>query len=263
MNEDIILSLKEVNKDFWINGEKLHVLDGIDLEVKRGEFVCIVGFSGCGKSTLLRMIGGLESIESGSILMDGKPVTGPSLDRGMIFQESRLFPWLTVSENIEFGLPEEEKKKLGKAAVKERVEELLRLVQLEGFGKARISQLSGGMQQRVSIARSLIGKPEILLLDEPFGALDAITRINMQSEILRIWREQKTTMILVTHDIDEAVFLADRIVVLSSRPGSVKKIVNVEIGRNRKRTSYEFSEKRRTIYKEFFDEAEALEDYVI
>lgn len=263
MKDDIILSIKNVNKNFHVNGENLHVLDNINIDIKRGEFVCIVGFSGCGKSTLLRIIGGLETIEEGTVEINGEPISGPGKDRGMVFQESRLFPWMTVSENIEFGISEEDKKNLGKAAVKSKVEELLKLVQLENFADAKITQLSGGMQQRVSIARSLISNPEVLLLDEPFGALDAITRINMQLEILRIWKEQKTTMILVTHDIDEAVFLADRIIVLSSRPGSIKKCVNVNIERPRKRTGISFSERRRIIYKEFFDESDMEEDYVI
>lgn len=183
MSEKTILSINHLNKDFHINGEKLHVLDDIDFEVKEGEFICIVGFSGCGKSTMLRMIGGLETIEDGSIEMNGEPITGPSLDRGMIFQESRLFPWLKVKDNIAFGLSDAKKKELGKAEVDRRVNELLKLVDLQNFKNATVSQLSGGMQQRVSIARSLIQKPQLLLLDEPFGALDAITRINRGSKV--------------------------------------------------------------------------------
>lgn len=263
MSDDNILVINHLNKDFNIDGERLHVLDDINFQVKEGEFICIVGFSGCGKSTMLRMIGGLESIEDGSIEMNGKPISGPSLERGMIFQESRLFPWLKVKDNIAFGLSEANKKELGKAEVDKRVDELLKLVDLQNFKNADISQLSGGMQQRVSIARSLMQKPQLLLLDEPFGALDAITRINMQKEILRIWKEEKTTMVLVTHDIDEAVFLADRIVVLSSRPGCIRKIVNVNLSRPRNRTSIDFSEVRRIVYKEFFEESDMVEDYVI
>lgn len=263
MSDNNILSINHLNKDFNIDGEKLHVLDDINFQVKEGEFICIVGFSGCGKSTMLRMIGGLEGIEDGSIEMNGKPITGPSLERGMIFQESRLFPWLKVKDNIAFGLSEAKKKELGRAEVDKRVDELLKLVDLQNFKNAAVSQLSGGMQQRVSIARSLIQKPQLLLLDEPFGALDAITRINMQKEILRIWKEEKTTMVLVTHDIDEAVFLADRIVVLSSRPGCIRKIVNVNLSRPRNRTSIDFSEVRRVVYKEFFEESDMVEDYVI
>lgn len=261
--DENILSINHVHKDFAIDGKLLHVLDDINFQVREGEFICIVGFSGCGKSTLLRMIAGLETIEQGNIEMDGKAVKGPSLERGMIFQESRLFPWFSVKENIAFGLPDDEKRKLGKSKVEERIGELLELVGLEGFANAKITQLSGGMQQRVSIARSLIQKPEMLLLDEPFGALDAITRLNMQTEILRIWEEEKTTMVLVTHDIDEAVYLADRIVILSSRPGSVKKIVNVDLPRPRKRTGIDFSEIRRLVYKEFFEETDADIEYMI
>jgi len=260
---DTILSIEHVNKKFVINGEDLEVLNDINFEVKKGEFICIVGFSGCGKSTLLRMIGGLESIDEGTISMNGKPITGPSLERGMIFQESRLFPWMKIKDNIAFGISEEERKKLDKKEVEERVNSMLKLVELEGFENASTSQLSGGMQQRASIARSLIQKPELLLLDEPFGALDAITRINMQTEILRIWEEEKTTMVLVTHDIDEAVYLADRVVIMSSRPGCIKKIVNVDIPRPRRRTGTTFSEIRRRIYQEFFDEVDYDMDYVI
>lgn len=260
---DNILSIEHVNKKFSINGETLEVLNDIDFSIKRGEFVCIVGFSGCGKSTLLRMIGGLETIDDGLIKMNDQPITGPSLERGMIFQESRLFPWMKIKDNIAFGIPDSERKKMSKAEVDNRVKKMLALVELEGFENATVSQLSGGMQQRASIARSLIQKPEMLLLDEPFGALDAITRINMQTEILRIWEEEKTTMVLVTHDIDEAVYLADRVVILSSRPGTIKKIVNVDIPRPRRRTGTTFSEVRRKIYQEFFDEVDYDIDYII
>lgn len=263
MNENSVLSIQNLNKSFYIHGETLKVLNDLNFDVKEGEFICIVGFSGCGKSTLLRMISGLETIEDGVIKMDGKEIHEPSLERGMVFQESRLFPWINVRENIAFGIPEEKRKKMGKKEVRRTVDELLHLVGLENFAEAKVKQLSGGMQQRVSIARSFILKPRILLLDEPFGALDAITRINMQKEILRIWKEEKSTMVLVTHDIDEAIFLADRIVVMSSRPGTVKKIVPVDLERPRKRTSVNFTELRRKIYQEFFDESDIEEDYII
>lgn len=263
MNDKTILSIQHVSKDFHINGETLHVLEDIDFQIREGEFVCIVGFSGCGKSTLLRMIGGLESTEQGTIEMNGKPIDGPGMERGMIFQESRLFPWLKVKDNVAFGISKKEKKELGKEGVQNKVRKLLKLVELDGFENAAVSQLSGGMQQRASIARSLIENPQLLLLDEPFGALDAITRINMQQEILRIWEEEKTTMILVTHDIDEAIYLADKIVVLSCRPGRIKKIVNVDLPRPRKRTGIAFSELRRIVYQEFFDESAMDIEYMI
>jgi sulfonate transport system ATP-binding protein len=263
MSDDIILHIEHLNKSFNIDGKAVPVLQDINLDIKRGEFVAIVGFSGCGKSTLLRILSGLETKNEGQILLDGKEISGPSLERSMVFQEARLFPWMKVSENIKYGLSKEERKRLGKEQVREQVDRFVKLVQLEGFEQAYPSQLSGGMQQRVSIARSLIANPEVLFLDEPFGALDAITRLGMQDETLRIWKENKTTMILVTHDIDEAVYLSDRVVILSQKPGQVKKIVNVKLPRPRKRTSIEFSEIRREIYKQFFDETDMDMDYVI
>lgn len=257
------LSISHLNKNFEMDGTMLEVLKDINLDVKPGEFVSIVGFSGCGKSTLLRLICGLEKAASGDIIVDDEKVIGTGLDRGMIFQESRLFPWFTVGNNIAYGLSKNEKKALGKAGVDKAVDDMLKLVQLENFKSAYPKQLSGGMQQRVSIARSLISNPKVLLLDEPFGALDAITRIDMQNETLKIWKEEKTTMILVTHDIDEAIYLSDRIVILANNAGGVKKIVSVDLPRPRKRTSIDFMEIRRKIYKEFFDEDTEMSDYVI
>lgn len=259
MGQDTILDIRHLQKNFPIDGESVSVLQDINLEVRRGEFISIVGFSGCGKSTLLRIISGLEKKSGGEILLDGKEIIGPGLERGMIFQESRLFPWMAVKDNIRYGLSKEKQKQLGKEEVARLVNQYIELVQLKGFENAHPSQLSGGMQQRVSIARSLIAQPELLLLDEPFGALDAITRIGMQDETLRIWKENKTTMILVTHDIDEAVYLSDRIVVLSQKPGRVKEIVDVPLPRPRKRTSIDFSEVRRKVYKLFFEESDDLE----
>lgn len=257
------LVIRDLSKSFPVDGGVLEVMKGVNLTVKPQEFVSIVGFSGCGKSTLLRMIGGLEAYTDGTIEVNGRKITGPDLDRGMIFQESRLFPWATVRDNIAFGLSKEEKKRIGKAAVEQKVDEMLKLVDLEEFKQAYPKQLSGGMQQRVSICRSLISRPEILLLDEPFGALDAMTRINMQNETLKIWKEEQTTMVLVTHDIDEAIYLSDRIIVLSNRPSSISKIIEVDLPRPRKRTSVEFMEIRRSVYKEFFHEAEDVMEYVI
>lgn len=261
--EGSALSIQHLNKSFQIDGKELKVLNDINFDVKPGEFISIVGFSGCGKSTLLRLICGLEAATSGEILVDGERVEKPGLDRGMIFQESRLFPWYTVSRNIAYGLSKQKRKELGKTSVEAAVNQMLKLVQLEDFKSAYPKQLSGGMQQRVSIARSLISNPKILLLDEPFGALDAITRIDMQNETLNIWEKEKTTMILVTHDIDEAIYLSDRIIILSNNMQGVKKIVNVNLSRPRKRTGIDFMEIRRTIYKEFFHEETEMMDYVI
>jgi sulfonate transport system ATP-binding protein len=258
-----ILEIRHVCKSFQIDGQSVSVLKDISLEISEGEFICIVGFSGCGKSTLLRMIEGLETRDQGDILVNGTSVTKPGTDRTMIFQESRLFPWMKVRDNIAYGIQDQVRKKMSKEELKERTDQYIRLVGLEGFENASPKQLSGGMQQRVSIARSLIAEPKVLLLDEPFGALDAITRMNMQKEILRIWQQNGTTMVLVTHDIDEAIYLADRIVILSQRPGEIKKIVNVQLERPRKRTDISFSEIRRRIFKEFFDEDNYDEDYII
>lgn len=237
-----------VRRTFQISGSELVVLDRIDLDIKEGEFISIVGSSGCGKSTLLKLIVGLDHPTAGQIKIGERIVTGPALDCGIIFQEARLYPWLSVQKNVEFGItrniPQEERQKL--------VQDHINLVGLKGFEKALPKQLSGGMQQRVSIARALVNRPNVLLLDEPFGALDALTRINMQKEILRIWEAEKKTMVLVTHDIDEAIFLSDRIVVLSSRPGRVHEIIPVELPRARERSSEEFIRIRMKIYDYFF-----------
>ncbi|WP_340147275.1 ABC transporter ATP-binding protein [Ruminiclostridium josui] len=196
----------------------------------------------------------MERLRSESVFVDK-----PSIDRGMIFQEARLYPWLTVEKNIEFGIT----KKLSKKEKKKIVAEHIELVGLNGFEKALPKQLSGGMQQRVSIARALVNNPDILLLDEPFGALDALTRISMQNEILKLWEVEKKTMILVTHDIDEAIYLGDRIVILSSRPGKIKKIVTVNLPRPRERTNSVFQSIRKEIYQHFFENTEYPIEYYI
>jgi len=188
--------------------------------------------------------------------LEGQPLEGPGTDRGIVFQEPRVFPWLTVEKNIAFGLP-------GRNDTKRIVRDHIRLVGLEGFEKAYPNQLSGGMAQRASIARAIVNRPEILLLDEPFGALDAMTKIQMHEEILRIWRVEQSTMILVTHDIDEAIYLGDRVLVMSHRPGTIKKIVEVDLPRPRDRNGVEFMEIRREIYKEFFALAETPFAYAI
>jgi sulfonate transport system ATP-binding protein len=254
------LEIRHVKQDFSIGQNKLEVLGDVNLDIKSGEIICIVGPSGCGKSTLLKIIIGLNQATGGEILLDGKTLAKPSAKEvGIIFQESRLFPWSTVEKNVEFGITE----KLSKEEKKQKIKEHIDLVGLSGFEKALPSQLSGGMQQRVSIARSLINRPEVLLLDEPFGALDAFTKITMQQELLRIWEQEKMTLILVTHDIDEAIFLADRVVVMSGKPGVVKKIIPIEIGRERNRTSPEFAHYRREIFMQFFENNTPDIEYVI
>ncbi len=253
------IAIEHVTKKFELESENLEVLQDINLEIQAGEFISIVGASGCGKSTLLKIMSGLDQATDGVVKIEGKVVEKPSVDIGVIFQESRLFPWLTVEGNIEFGIHE----KMSKENRKQLIREYISLVELNGFEKALPKQLSGGMQQRVSIARALINKPDILLLDEPFGALDAFTRINMQNEILRIWETEKKTMILVTHDIDEAIYLGDRVVVLSNRPGEIKTIIPVDLARPRNRTSDDFMAIRKKVYLEFFGNSTKAIEYFI
>ncbi len=212
------------------SGERLLALDHINLQVKTGEFVCIVGPSGCGKSTLLLLIAGLHRQTSGQILVDGQPVQGPGTDRIMIFQEHGLFPWLTVGQNVEFGM---KMKGIGKAEREEKTSYYLRLVHLAKFKDSYIHQLSGGMRQRVAIARALATEPDVLLMDEPFAALDAQTRDLLHDELERIWSETGRTIIFVTHNVREAIRLGDRVVLLSFRPGRVKSEFPVDLPRPR------------------------------
>ncbi|MFD8247775.1 ABC transporter ATP-binding protein [Nocardia sp. NPDC059691] len=224
------LSLTGVSKQFAVRGsrERFTALDDISLELREGEFLVLVGPSGSGKSTLLDLLGGLSKPSSGEILLDGKPITGPGLDRGVVFQQYALLPWRTARANIEFGL---EAKGLRRKARRELAEHYLELVGLAGFGDRYPHELSGGMKQRVAIARSLAFDPEVLLMDEPFAALDAQTRESLQDELLRIWRATGKTVLFITHGIDEAVYLGQRVAVLTSRPGRIKAIVDVEIDR--------------------------------
>jgi len=247
-----VLKLSHINKVYTIKKKEIEVLSDVNLEVGDGEFVTIVGASGCGKSTLLKLIVGLEKASDGSIILEGQEVIKPSDKVGIVYQEARLFPWLTVEENIAFGIS----RGVGVQERKQRIDEYIALTGLEGFNRALPKQLSGGMQQRVSIARALVGNPEVLLLDEPFGALDALTRILMQNEIMRIWQKHRATMILVTHDIDESIFLSDRIVVLSERPGHIKEIINVDLSRPRDRSNDYFAAIRKKIYQEFFHDSD-------
>jgi NitT/TauT family transport system ATP-binding protein len=212
------------------SGDRLLALDHINLQVRAGEFLCIVGPSGCGKSTLLHLIAGLQPQTSGQILIDGKPVQGPGTDRIMIFQEHALFPWLTVGQNVEFGM---KMKGAPKAEREEKIRYYLRLVHLAKFEKSYIHQLSGGMRQRVAIARALATEPDVLLMDEPFAALDAQTRDLLHDELERIWSETGCTIIFVTHNVREAVRLGDRVILLTFRPGRVKSEFPVELPRPR------------------------------
>jgi sulfonate transport system ATP-binding protein len=227
------LAIRNLAKEFRVDGSPLKALDGIDLQVASGEFLTIVGASGCGKSTLLRLIAGLDAGYGGEILQQDMPIVGPSLERGIVFQEARLFPWLNVTENIAIGL---ENSLLDRAARKRAVAEHVVLVGLGGFERAYPHQLSGGMAQRVAIARGLVNRPAILLLDEPFGALDALTRARLQSELQQIWAQERITMILVTHDVDEAVYLGDRVVVMAPRPGRIARIFDVPLEHPRERS---------------------------
>ncbi|MFC9440049.1 ABC transporter ATP-binding protein [Nocardia sp. NPDC057030] len=224
------LSLTGVGKHFAIRGsnEKFTAIQDISLDLRDGEFLVLVGPSGSGKSTLLDLLGGLSKPTAGEILLDGKPITGPGLDRGIVFQQYALLPWRTARGNIEFGL---EAKGLRRRQRREIAEHYLELVGLTGFGDRYPHELSGGMKQRVAIARSLAFDPEVLLMDEPFAALDAQTRESLQDELLRIWRATGKTVLFITHGIDEAVYLGQRVAVLTSRPGRIKAVVDVEIDR--------------------------------
>ncbi len=233
------------------SGERLLALDNINLQVRSGEFVCIVGPSGCGKSTLLHLIAGLQSQTSGQVLIDGTPVQGPGTDRIMIFQDHGLFPWLTVGENVEFGM---KMKGVPKAERLEKMRYYLQLVHLAKFEKSYIHQLSGGMRQRVAIARALATEPDVLLMDEPFAALDAQTRDLLHDELERIWSETGRTIIFVTHNVREAVRLGDRVILLTFRPGRVKSEFPVELDRPRSLEDPEVALAARAVLDELRDE---------
>ena len=227
---DIHIRIEGVNKVFGEQGREVVALQGIDLQIARGQLTCLLGPSGCGKSTLLNAVAGFAPPSSGAILVDGRPVTGPGPQRGMVFQEYALFPWMTVEQNIRFGL---EIKRLRGPEIERRVDHLLRLLSLADFRSRYPKDLSGGMRQRVAIARVLALDSPILLMDEPFGALDALTRRNLQDELLRLWAELEKTILFVTHSIEEAIYLADRIVVMTYRPGTVKADIAIGLERPR------------------------------
>ncbi len=235
------LELRNVIKTFNSEEGEIKALEDINLNVKPNEFLCIIGPSGCGKTTLLRLIAGLDLPSSGEIILDGKEVKGPSPDRGMVFQEFSLFPWRTVIKNVTLGLKirginENEQYRIAN--------EYIELVGLKGFENCYPYELSGGMKQRVAIARALAMDPSILLMDEPFGSVDAQTRNVLQEELLGIWKRTKKTVLFVTHSVDEAVYLADRVAVMSTRPGRIVECMDIDIARPRKRTSVEANEIR-------------------
>jgi ABC-type nitrate/sulfonate/bicarbonate transport system ATPase subunit len=240
--------VRDLSKSFTLNGQRLNVLRDLHLDVLGGEALAIVGPSGCGKTTLLRVLAGLESPDRGHVLIDGHPVQGVGTERAIIFQEPRLLPWLTVLGNVAFGL---QVRGTPRDRAEARARHYIRLVGLAEFEKAFPRQLSGGMAQRVGIARALTVQPEILLLDEPLGALDAMTKLTMQEELSRIWREEKVTMILVTHDLEEAIYLADRVLVLPKAKGAVPRLIKVDLARPRDRSDARFVEMRRRLMAEF------------
>ncbi|MDB5860635.1 MAG: transporter related [Ramlibacter sp.] len=229
---------------------ELQVLHDIDLHVPEGSFVSIVGASGCGKSTLLRLVLGLDTEFEGEILLGGQPIAGTGRERGIVFQDHRLFPWLTVEQNIAVGLRNAPFTPRQKA---ELVAEHVALVGLRGFERSWPHQISGGMAQRVAIARGLVNRPRVLLLDEPFGALDALTRSRMQNELQRIWQKERITMLLVTHDVEEAVFLGDRVVVMQPSPGRIRRVVDVPLPHPRNRSDPAFIRLRDDVLSDFLD----------
>ena len=238
------VAVEDVGKTFDDGDRRVRALADVSFDVEAGEFVCIVGPSGCGKTTLFRIIAGLDSSTDGAVRLDGDRVSGPGTDRGMVFQEYHLFPWRTVLGNVRFGL---EHREMSGARRDERAREMIELVGLAGEEAAYPSELSGGMKQRVGIARALAVDPAILLMDEPFGSVDAQTRETLHDELLRIWEETGKTVLFVTHDVEEAVTLADRVVVLSGSPGRVREVVEVALSRPRDRTSAAFADRREQV----------------
>jgi NitT/TauT family transport system ATP-binding protein len=238
------IQISNVSKVFQTAERDVVALKDIDLDIPQGQFVCLLGPSGCGKSTLLNALAGFAPPSSGRIVVDGKPVEAPGPERGMVFQEYALFPWMTVADNVAFGL---QIKGLPKAEIAATVARLLKMLSLGDFGNRFPKDLSGGMRQRVAIARVLALDSPIMLMDEPFGALDALTRRNLQDELLRIWSELKKTIIFVTHSIEEAIYLADRIVVMTYRPGTVKRDLAVDLPRGRDPAAPEFNALKREL----------------
>ncbi|MFI2489563.1 ABC transporter ATP-binding protein [Promicromonospora kroppenstedtii] len=250
------ISVRETRKTFALKDEEFVALDGVSLDVADNEFVTVVGPSGCGKSTLMNIVAGLETPTSGQVLVDGAGVTGPGPERGVIFQQYALFPWLTVRKNVEFGL---KVAGLPAAERRERAEHYVRLVGLEQFADALPKTLSGGMKQRCAIARAYAVNPSILLMDEPFGALDALTRVRLQEQLLDTWSTEKRTVLFITHDVDEAVFLAGRVVVMAARPGRIHEVIDVNLPYPRTeevRLSPEFAELRNRVWRAVYHQTQ-------
>lgn len=238
------IQINEIHKRFpQIGAPDIVVLDNINLTFNPGEFISLIGPSGCGKSTLLRLIAGLVQADAGTLTLDGEKIRGPGYERGLVFQDPTLFPWKTIYENVAFGLRSRRVYKKEKHCIPEYI----KLVGLAGFEKAYPHHLSGGMAQRAALARALVNNPKVLLLDEPLGALDAFTRMNMQDEILKIWENRGMTTVMVTHDVDEAIYMADRIVVMSARPAKIEELIAVSIGRPRQRDTPDFLDLRTKI----------------
>jgi NitT/TauT family transport system ATP-binding protein len=239
-----IVDIQRVSKHFQLQDQTIHALSDASLAIAKGEFVCLIGASGCGKSTLLRIMAGFEQPSSGQALMWGKPIEGPDPSRGMVFQDYALFPWLSVRENIAFGPIA---RGLASSEIKATVEKFIELVGLQNFANAYPHQLSGGMKQRVAIARVLANDAELVLMDEPFGALDAMTRERLQDELLEIWQRTQLTVVFVTHSVEEAIFLADRVVVMTPGPGRIESDNQLDLPRPRDVASPEFNAIRRVL----------------
>lgn len=243
------ISVRDVRKEFDLGKEVFTALDGVSLDIADNEFITVVGPSGCGKSTLMNILAGLEQPTSGEALVDGRPVSGPGPDRGVIFQQYALFPWLTAQQNVEFGLSLQGIGKRERAATAARY---LEMVGLADFARAYPKELSGGMKQRCAIARAYAVNPAILLMDEPFGALDALTRVQMQDNLLHTWEQERRTAVFITHDVDEAVYLANRVVVMSPHPGRVSEVIDVPLPYPRTddlRLSPEFADLRARVWR--------------
>ena len=248
-NKKVVLKLEDVSKGFAKieNEDVTHALSGINLSMESGEFISLVGPSGCGKSTILRLVAGLIRPTTGKVTMDGVEIDGPNPDRGMVFQKPTLFPWLTVEKNIAFSLQIQGKLK----GNEQRVEEMIQIIGLQDFRDDYPGQISGGMAQRVALVRSLINEPDVLLLDEPLGALDAFTRMNMQDEILKIWRRRRQLAIMVTHDVDEAIYMGTRVLVMEANPGRIVADIRIDEEFPRDRSSAAFVAYRNDILRKF------------